>query len=362
MARDQGFRGIIVPADNAPEAAIVTDLEVLGADSLRDVVRHFEGLQRITPYEVAAFRDDDPYGVDFDEVAGQVAAKRAMEVAAAGGHNLLLIGPPGSGKSMLSKRIASILPPMSFEESLETTSIYSVTGQLESGHGLVRRRPFRAPHHTVSDVGIIGGGSGIPRPGEVSLAHNGVLFLDELPEFRRNVLEVLRQPLEDGEVTLRRSLGTLTYPSHVMLVAAMNPCPCGYFGSERVKRCTCGVEQIQRYRSRISGPLLARIDIHVEVPVVPYRDLKASNRGEASSDIRQRVEGARQRQRERFERPGLHCNAQMGPSELRLHCKLDDAGHDLLEMAVDRLGMSGRAYDRILKVSRTIADLEESLV
>ncbi len=358
MARDTGRRGIILPADNAAEAAVVSGIEVIPVDHLSEVVGFLRGEHAIEP-EVAEMPEGDrltgAYPVDFNEVAGQQTAKRALEVAAAGGHNILLIGPPGSGKSMLAKRLPTILPDMTFEESLATTKIYSITGQLSGDEGLVRQRPFRTPHHTISDVGIIGGGTGIPKPGEVSLAHNGVLFLDELPEFRRNVLEVMRQPLEDGHVTISRSLTTLEYPASIMLVAAMNPCRCGYFGLDK---CDCSTEAVKRYRSKVSGPLMDRIDLHVEVPNVPYKKLKEKTRGESSETIKTRVQRARDRQNRRFSGLDHHSNSQMGPSELREFCELSDAGHDLLENVIDKLGMSARAYDRILKVARTIADLD----
>lgn len=361
-ARDAGMKGILVPEENAAEAAMVEDISVIPVSSLAQVVQLLRGelaLQPLATPERAAHASDVAMG-DFAEVAGQVAAKRALEVAAAGGHNVLMVGPPGSGKSMLAKRLSTILPPMTFDEALETTKIYSVTGQLAASTGLLDVRPFRHPHHTISDVGIAGGGSGTPRPGEISLAHNGVLFLDELPEFRKHVLEVMRQPLEDGQVTISRSLQTLTYPASVMLVAAMNPCKCGYFGADHVRRCTCALQHVRDYRARISGPLMDRIDLHIEVQSVPYDQLRAQRRGESSARVRARVVKARTIQRARFLDTPTHCNARMTPTQLRAFCELDERGHALLKRVVDTMGMSARAYDRILKVARTIADLDAS--
>jgi magnesium chelatase family protein len=360
-AREAGFDGIVLPLDNVPEAAVVNGLDVRGATTLGEAVRFLSGGGELpaSEHRGVPFRENGDYGCDLAEVRGQAHVRRALEVAAGGGHNLLMIGPPGSGKTMLARRLPTILPPLEIEEALETTKIHSVAGLLTGGQSLVTTRPFRAPHHTVSDAGMIGGG-GTPRPGEVSLAHNGVLFMDELPEFRRNVLEVLRQPLEDGEVTISRAALALTYPARFMLAAAMNPCPCGYLGDSR-RACICPEPTVQRYRSRVSGPILDRIDLHVEVPALDYRELTTERDGESSSAVRERVTRARAVQRARFSaRPGVHANSHMGAREVRAFCRLDAPAESLLRTAVGRLGLSARAYHRVLKVARTLADLDGS--
>jgi len=358
-AKAASYKGIIVPYDNGKEAAVVKEIAVYSVKTLSQVVDFLRGFSQISAEAIdisAVFDKNNKFNVDFSEVKGQEHVKRALEIAAAGGHNLIMIGPPGSGKTMLAKRLASILPPITFDESIETTKIFSVVGLLAKGQALITQRPFRSPHHTISDAGLIGGGQ-VPRPGEVSLAHNGVLFLDELPEFKKHVLEVLRQPIEDQTVTISRASSTITYPSSFMLVAAMNPCPCGYFSDPR-HECRCSHQQIHKYRSKISGPLMDRIDIHVEVPAVPYRNLVEKFDSESSENIRSRVSAARKLQSQRFARSKIYCNAQMSSRHMKKHCKIDDASCNLLESAIDKLSLSARAYNRILKIARTIADLE----
>lgn len=357
-ARDNGIANLIVPAENAAEAAVVQGVNVYGVRYLAEVVALLTRPAEFTPAipDSNGHQSELPALPDFRDVRGQTTAKRALEVAAAGAHNVLMIGPPGSGKTMLAKRLAGILPPLTFEEAIETTRIHSIAGLLRSGGGLLRERPFRSPHHTISDAGLIGGGAGIPRPGEVSLAHHGMLFLDEFPEFPRDVLEMLRQPLEDGCMTIARSAMTLRFPSSFMLVAAMNPCKCGFYG-DTTRECRCTPGQIQQYLGKISGPLLDRIDIHVEVPAVPFKELRGNPDAECSADMRGRVDQARTVQQARG-----FTNARMPSRDIRKLCVLDDAGERTLEMAVRRMGLSARAHDRILKVARTIADLGGSPV
>lgn len=360
-ARGRKLRRLIVPAVNAREAAMVSGIEVYPVKSLLDVI-HFvntgNGIAPVTVDGDTLLGEAQHYAVDFKDVRGQQTAKRALEIACAGGHNILMIGPPGSGKTMLAKRMPTILPPFTFEEALETTKIHSVAGVLDSGAGLVGVRPFRSPHHTISDAGLIGGGV-IPRPGEVSLAHNGVLFLDELPEFPRNVLEVMRQPLEDGTVCIARAAMSLTFPARFMLATAMNPCPCG-FHNDRTRECRCSPPMIQRYVAKISGPLMDRIDIHIDVPAVNYKEMRSTSVPEASAQIRERVIAARQLQLQRFagNRQKVYCNAQMSSSHVRTFCDLSADCERLLERAMTQQGLSARAHDRILKVARTVADLE----
>lgn len=362
-AREAGFKGLIIPKANVREAAVVNHLEVYGVENIKEVVEFFNGERLLSPTLVDTrsefFSQQAVFDLDFEDVKGQENVKRAFEVAAAGGHNLIMIGPPGAGKSMMAKRIPSILPPLTLHEALETTKIHSVAGKMNTGCSLLSQRPFQSPHHTISSVALVGGGS-YPQPGEVSLAHNGVLFLDELPEFSRQVLEVLRQPLEDRKITISRAKFSVEYPASLMLVASMNPCPCGYYNHPE-KNCVCPPGAVQKYLNRISGPLLDRIDIQIEIVPVPFEKISDTRPAESSAEIRKRVIGAREKQQKRFEQiAGIYCNAQMNTKLLNLYAEPDMAGKSLLKMAMTRLNLSARAYDRILKVARTIADLSGS--